>query len=469
MIRHQFSSIAVLLSLSTSVLGQREPAPPTLELGSVTASPGQTDVTLPLFISVPEGLVSGFGVFLGFDPGVFVPSSFESSRPAELLFFWNQDDFVDAGIVAIAVGYSSDDWSRMVSPANDGLVATVRGCVVAGAPTGSYTVDLLESARPADGGSTIHSVYGVYGEDLSQNYQGTPILRSGTLIVEGTGVSGSDCAPFVPPPPFQPRVEYELRPPEAVVVGESFSVDFFVRSEIPLVGMIAAVGFDGAVLAAESIDFDPRWPTPGNFAIPAIGENGLGFILGFNEEAGGMPAGEHRVAALTFRAVAESATGTTELSFPERLEIMVPLAVLGRPGDGSEPWTFVNVVGRLGAPDPREFWYADAADSGIQVSGRAPVLLAIQAAGRFFRGDADANGRVELSDAIVVLSYLFQGSGPPACLDGADANDSGSVEISDAVFAVRFLFLGGASPHAPGPFEAGPDPTPDALDCSAGI
>src|SRR5262245_32489999 len=85
----------------------------------------------------------------------------------------------------------------------------------------------------------------------------------------------------------------------------------------------------------------------------------------------------------------------------------------------------------------------------------------------FRRGDLDANGKVEITDAVNLLLFLFLGGGTPSCLEAADFDDSGEKpDISDAVNILQFLFLGGAAPPAPGPFTCGPDPTKDALGCA---
>ena len=82
----------------------------------------------------------------------------------------------------------------------------------------------------------------------------------------------------------------------------------------------------------------------------------------------------------------------------------------------------------------------------------------------FARGDADGGGAIEISDAILVLSYLFLGTKQLNCLDAADANDDGAVNLSDPVATLSYLFLGGATPPAPGPPDScGPDPTEDGL------
>jgi formylglycine-generating enzyme required for sulfatase activity len=92
----------------------------------------------------------------------------------------------------------------------------------------------------------------------------------------------------------------------------------------------------------------------------------------------------------------------------------------------------------------------------------APVSAAV-----FQRGDANADGTVNISDAITVLGFLFLGS-PAAlqCEDAADVDDSGALNITDPVYLLGFLFLGGPAP--PAPFgKCGSDPTADALACAA--
>ena len=83
---------------------------------------------------------------------------------------------------------------------------------------------------------------------------------------------------------------------------------------------------------------------------------------------------------------------------------------------------------------------------------------------RFKRGEANGNGKLDISDPVATLGFLFLGTQALPCLDAADVNDSGTVDISDAVYGLGFLFLGGPAPLAP--FGAcGMDGTPDELDC----
>lgn len=81
----------------------------------------------------------------------------------------------------------------------------------------------------------------------------------------------------------------------------------------------------------------------------------------------------------------------------------------------------------------------------------------------FRRGDSNASGAVDLSDAVTILNWLFSGGVEPTCPDAADANDDGKRDLSDAVSILNWLFLGGQAPAPPGAEVCGEDPTEDSL------
>jgi len=84
----------------------------------------------------------------------------------------------------------------------------------------------------------------------------------------------------------------------------------------------------------------------------------------------------------------------------------------------------------------------------------------------FLRGDANADGQGDISDAVFTLGWLFSGGDEPACQDAADMNDSGRIDLSDPVFLLGHLFQGGA-PLPPPSDACGDDPTADAIGCRA--
>lgn len=88
---------------------------------------------------------------------------------------------------------------------------------------------------------------------------------------------------------------------------------------------------------------------------------------------------------------------------------------------------------------------------------------------QFYRGDANQDSSVDISDAIFLLSILFVTPEPVLCEDAADANDEGSIDISDAIYTLSALFVSSAAPFpAPGSLECGVDPTDDGLECELG-
>jgi hypothetical protein len=77
---------------------------------------------------------------------------------------------------------------------------------------------------------------------------------------------------------------------------------------------------------------------------------------------------------------------------------------------------------------------------------------------QYRRGDANADGRADISDGIFILTWRFLGGRPPSCLDAADANDDDQHDLTDAVFVLNHLFQGGTAPPAPGLDACGPSP-----------
>ena len=69
----------------------------------------------------------------------------------------------------------------------------------------------------------------------------------------------------------------------------------------------------------------------------------------------------------------------------------------------------------------------------------------------FRRGDANGDGRVDISDAAFVTGYLFLGGSEPPCMNQADANNDGAVDVSDSICLLSWLFTDGPEPPLPGP------------------
>jgi len=95
------------------------------------------------------------------------------------------------------------------------------------------------------------------------------------------------------------------------------------------------------------------------------------------------------------------------------------------------------------------------------------LLISGRSIGKTFkRGDANADGAIDISDAVFGLGYLFLGGPTPACLKTVDSDDSAVVDLSDSIYLLNHLFLSG--PALPEPFKAcGTDPTEDRLTCDS--
>ena len=138
-------------------------------------------------------------------------------------------------------------------------------------------------------------------------------------------------------------------------------------------------------------------------------------------------------------------------------------------------------AGHLGVPfeatlagDPSEIAVGDLNADGLAdlaLTEPVPKLLSSSLVRRgapkpvFLRGDANADGEVDISDGVSILLFLFLG-GTVKCTEASDANDDSEVDISDPIYVLDFLFLGGPAPAAPFP-SAGEDPGPHTLPCGS--
>ncbi|MEE3053929.1 MAG: hypothetical protein VYB34_09350, partial [Planctomycetota bacterium] len=109
---------------------------------------------------------------------------------------------------------------------------------------------------------------------------------------------------------------------------------------------------------------------------------------------------------------------------------------------------------------------AEASNDPQTIAVRLQILPPVEPAEDLFRrGDADANGAMQLTDAVFVLLYLFSGGGEPPCMEASDADDNGALQLTDAVYVLLYLFSGGDAPPAPGAAECGADTGDVDLGC----
>lgn len=63
-------------------------------------------------------------------------------------------------------------------------------------------------------------------------------------------------------------------------------------------------------------------------------------------------------------------------------------------------------------------------------------------------GDADGSSIVTISDAVLLINYIFSGGPAPDPLLSGDADCSGGVTSSDAAYLISYIFSGGEAPCA---------------------
>jgi hypothetical protein len=85
------------------------------------------------------------------------------------------------------------------------------------------------------------------------------------------------------------------------------------------------------------------------------------------------------------------------------------------------------------------------------------------------RGDLNADGSVDMSDAVFELNWLFTSGRVPECLDAADSNASTQANIADPIYTLQFLFGGGPPlpPPSPGCGSAQPTLGCEVSNCAA--
>jgi len=82
------------------------------------------------------------------------------------------------------------------------------------------------------------------------------------------------------------------------------------------------------------------------------------------------------------------------------------------------------------------------AGDGLCQDASTSVTIKVVPGVTWRRGDADGNGKLELTDAVRLLTFLFLDAAKiPPCKMGADSDSNNKLELTDAVRLLTFLFL----------------------------
>ncbi len=78
-------------------------------------------------------------------------------------------------------------------------------------------------------------------------------------------------------------------------------------------------------------------------------------------------------------------------------------------------------------------------------TAKADVQVTVAPCGtRVYVADANGDNKVDIADAVYILSYLFAGGPAPRCMKAGDANDDNKIDIADAISALSYLFAQGS-------------------------
>jgi hypothetical protein len=163
--------------------------------------------------------------------------------------------------------------------------------------------------------------------------------------------------------------------------------------------------------------------------------------------------------------------GFTETRGEARLEVQFDASTSTPPaGECSYRWDFGDGTGEIVTDDPVvthtyddpgvydvRLWFTD--DRGLTSATVRPVEVPLPGPVESFRrGDANADGGMNMADAVYILQNLFAGGRAILCPDAADANDDEGVNLADAIYILQNLF--GAGPAIAPPYpDCGVDTT----------
>src|SRR5262245_21487251 len=86
--------------------------------------------------------------------------------------------------------------------------------------------------------------------------------------------------------------------------------------------------------------------------------------------------------------------------------------------------------------DPTGAWRPGMPNPGVAAEVTNPGVVNR----KFIRADANADGQVDVSDAVRILEFLFRAGPVFACRSAADSNNSGAIDLSDPVHILLHLF-----------------------------
>jgi hypothetical protein len=107
-------------------------------------------------------------------------------------------------------------------------------------------------------------------------------------------------------------------------------------------------------------------------------------------------------------------------------------------------------------------------DVPAEISARINPQAGDEFAGAaFLPGDVDESLKVDITDTIRILSFLYSGGEGPLCDDAADFDDDGGIDLTDAIGIISTILRGGETPRGLPVGYPTFDRTLDELGCAA--
>ena len=121
--------------------------------------------------------------------------------------------------------------------------------------------------------------------------------------------------------------------------------------------------------------------------------------------------------------------------------------ILGSPGEGpaNQPSVENGVF----------TWQTEMADLGVwqfelvcedQYGAWESCQFLVDLSGDFTCGDVNFDDKVNVSDAVYIINYVFSGGNEPNPPESGDVNCDSRVNVSDAVWIINYVFASGADP-----------------------
>ncbi len=264
----------------------------------------------------------------------------------------------------------------------------------------------------------------------------------------------------------------EVRTRPAAEAGKTV-FEIYLSSSRSLAGFSAVLSVEGSVLTENQNDYDADSAVGSeeelSYASAAVLDGELRLTL--VNTISGLNRIEPGVDRLVMEATLCTATGTSAgdyaLAF-EQVELIdwETAQSIAPQQTSAEPVSVAATVTESGCDDLGEI-EGGALCADVEPDPPEPPDPPPGPQADFRRGDFNSDGRISLSDAVMMRRTLFlEGPRDPWCEDAGDVDDDGGFNIADPIRLLLKLFVDDSAIPGPGP-EPGPDPTPDSLGCEA--